>query len=59
MDRLVLKYFVLSLFLSFIMFASSLQARQLNVLKNGCNCDERNVICQFTNNLDLGAIKRS
>ncbi|KAI3985809.1 hypothetical protein MKX01_026595 [Papaver californicum] len=59
MARLVLKYFLLSLFLSCIMFASPLQAHQLNVLKDGCNCDERNVICQFTNNLDLGGIKKS
>ncbi|KAI3863549.1 hypothetical protein MKX03_019949 [Papaver bracteatum] len=59
MAGLVLKYFLLSLLLSCIKFVSSLQARQLHVLEDGFNCDEGNVIYEFTNNLDLGAIKKS
>ncbi|MCL7047093.1 hypothetical protein MKW94_016854 [Papaver nudicaule] len=59
MARLVHKYFLLVLFLSCVIFVSSIQARQLNVLEDVFNCDDGNVIYEFTNNLDLGAIKKS
>ncbi|KAI3858451.1 hypothetical protein MKW98_021816 [Papaver atlanticum] len=50
-----LRSFYLFLFVSSIMFVSSIQARSLSILEGGINCNSGNVV--YANNLALAAVK--